>query len=76
MTMHKALHPRDDVDRLFISRKEGGRGLASIEDSVDASIQRLKDYIQKHEGRLITATRNETKNTVNNRMAMTRKQKW
>ena len=24
MTMHKALHPRDDVDRLYISRKEGG----------------------------------------------------
>ena len=22
MTMHKALHPRDDVDRLYISRKE------------------------------------------------------
>ena len=39
MTMHKALHPRDDVERLYVSRKEGGRGLASIEDSVDTSIQ-------------------------------------
>ena len=39
MTMHKALHPRDDVDRLYVSRKDGGRGFASIEDSVDASIQ-------------------------------------
>ena len=38
MTMHKALHPRDDVDRLYVSRKEGRRGLASIEDSIDASI--------------------------------------
>ena len=38
--MHKALHPRDDVDRLCVSRKEGGRGFTSIEDSVDASIQR------------------------------------
>ena len=45
--MHKALHPRDDVDRLYVSRKEGGRGLASIEDSVDTSIQRLEDYIQR-----------------------------
>ena len=44
MTMHKALHPRDDVDRLYVSRK-GGRGLVSIEDSIDASIQRLEDYI-------------------------------
>ena len=39
MTWHKALHPRDNADRLYVSRKEGGRGLASIEDSVDASIQ-------------------------------------
>ena len=39
MIMHKALHPRDDVDRLYVSRKEGGRGLAIIEDSVDTSIQ-------------------------------------
>ena len=45
MTMHKALHPRDDVDRLYVSRKEEGRGLANIEDNVDASIQRLEDYI-------------------------------
>ena len=46
MTMHKALHPRDDVGRLYVSRKEGGRGLASIEDSIDASIQQLEDYIK------------------------------
>ena len=45
MTMHKALNPRSDVDRLYISRKERGRGLVSIKDSVDASIQRLEDYI-------------------------------
>ena len=76
MTMHKALHPRDDVVRLYVSRKEGGRGLASIEDSVDVSIRRLKDYIQKHEGGLITATRKETENTMNNTMTITRKQIW
>ena len=76
MTMHKVLHPRDDVDRLYVSRKEGGRGLASIEDSVDASTRRLEDYIEKHEGGLITAIRNETENTEANRMTITGKQKW
>ena len=50
MTMHKALHPRADVDRLYVSRMDGGRGFASIEDSVDALIQRLEDFIGKHEG--------------------------
>ena len=67
---------RDDVDRLYISRKEGGRGLASIEDSVDASIQRLEDYIQKHDGGLITAIRNDTDNTMDDKMTIRRKQKW
>ena len=76
MTMHKALHPRDDVDRLYVSRKEGGRGLASIEDIVDTSIQRLEDYIEKHERGLITTTRNDKDNTTDERMTTTRKQKW
>ena len=71
MTMHKALHARDDVDRLYVSRKEGGRGLASIEDSVDASIQRLEDYIEKYERGLITAIRNVTDNTIDDRMTTT-----
>ena len=64
MTMHKALHPRKDVERLYESRKEGGRGVTSIEDSVDASIQQLEDYIEKHEGGLFTAIRNNTDNTM------------
>ena len=46
MTTHKALPTKDDVDRLYVSRKEGGRGLASIEDTVNASIQRLEDYVE------------------------------
>ena len=74
--MHKALHPRDDVDRLYVPRKEGGRELASIEDSVDASIQRFDDYIGKHERGLLTVIGNDTDNTMDNKMTITRKQKW
>ena len=59
----------------YVLRKEGGRGLASIKNSVDASIQRLEDYIQNHDGGLITATRNDNDNTMDNRMTITRKQK-
>ena len=76
MTMHKALHSRDDVDRLYVSRKEGGRKLTSIEDTVDASIQRLEDYIEKHEWGLITTIGNDTDSTIDERMTTTRKQKW
>ena len=74
--MHKALHFRDDVDRLYMSRKEGGRGLVSIKDSVDVSIQRLKDYIERRGGRLITTTRNNSDDTKISRAEITRKQKW
>ena len=76
LTMHKALHPRDNVDGLYISRWESGRGLASTEDSMDASIQRLEDYIEKRRGRLITAFRNNTNDTMISRTTITRKQKW
>ena len=45
--MHKTLHARDNFDSLYVSRKVGGRGLASIEDRVEASIQRFENYIKK-----------------------------
>ena len=34
LTMHKGLQPKSDVDRLYDSRKEGGRGLMSCESTV------------------------------------------
>ena len=71
MTMHKTLHPKDNVDTLFVSRKKRGRGLAIIENCVETTIQRLEDNIEKHKGGLITTTRNDTDNTK----AVARKQK-
>ena len=54
-------------------QEKRGKGLARIEGSVDASIQRLEDYIEKHKRGLITAIRNNTDNTIDNRMTITRK---
>ena len=31
MTMDGVLHPKSNVDRLYIKSKEGGRGLMSVE---------------------------------------------
>ena len=39
MIMHGVLQPRDDVDRLYVSRKEEGRKITSILDIVDALIE-------------------------------------
>ena len=46
MTIRKALLPKNDRDRLYGSRKEERRGIASIEDCVDASIRELESYIE------------------------------
>ena len=75
MTIPKALYPRDDVNRQYVSRKKVGRGLASVEDNFDASIKRHEYYIEKQKGRLMTAIRNDTSNTMDNRMIIL-KQKW
>ena len=71
MTMLKALHPKYDIDRLYVSRKEGGRGRTSIEDSIDVSIIRLEDYLKKSKERLITTTRNNSNDTRINRTEIT-----
>ena len=54
--MNKALHPREDIDRLYALRKERRRWLDSTLDSVETSIQQLEDNIEKDKDRLITAT--------------------
>ena len=45
LTMHKAHHPKDDVHRLYIKRKEGDRGLISREECVEDAIVDLHYYI-------------------------------
>ena len=47
-----------------------------LENSVDASIQRLEDYIEKRERGLIKTIRNDTENKIDERMTTTRKHKW
>ena len=56
MIMHKALHTRNDVDRFYVSRKEVGRWIASMEDSFDASMLSFEDYIENHQHTLVGET--------------------
>ena len=58
-TIYGALHPKSDVDRLYIPRKEGGGGLISIEDCVELAIRSLKVYVHGSEERLIQAARGD-----------------
>ena len=56
ITMRKTLHLRNDIGRLYVFRKEGGRGVVSIEYCMHASIQDFEVYIKKSKERLIKAT--------------------
>ena len=56
-TINGALHPKSDVDRLYIPRQEGGRGLISFEDCVELGIRGLEVYVHGSEERLIQAAR-------------------
>ena len=58
-TIYGALHPRSDVDRLYIPRKEEGRGLISIEDCVELAVRGLEVYVHGSKERLIQAARED-----------------
>lgn len=58
MTMHKALHPKSDVDRLYLPRKNGGRGLLNIEDTVEQAKVSLDNYVESSLEEFLVAARN------------------
>ena len=58
-TTYGAFHAKSDVDRLYIPRKEGGRGLRSIKDCVELAIRGLEVYVHGCEERLIQAARGD-----------------
>ena len=57
ITMHQALHPRNDIE-IYVSRKEEGRRLAST--ALNASTQELENYINNTKERLIITASNIT----------------
>ena len=47
MMMHKILHPKADVERLYVIRKEGGGGLTSIDECVDVVAKDIQTRVKK-----------------------------
>ena len=46
LNMHKMLHPKVDVERLYIPRKDGGRGLIELETAFKAATIGLDHYLK------------------------------
>ena len=38
-------HPKADIDRLYVKRKEGGRGLVQVEAAYKAEIINIEEYL-------------------------------
>ncbi len=53
LTMYGAMHPKSDADRLYVKRKEGGRGLISVEQCVRGEENSLGFYVANSEEMLI-----------------------
>ena len=58
-TIYGGLHPKSDVDRLYIPRKDGGRGVRAIEDCVKVAVTGLDVYVPESEERLLQAARGD-----------------
>jgi len=43
--MYKVLHPKPDVDRQYVKRKEGERGLVQADAAYKAEITNIVEYL-------------------------------
>ena len=47
MTMHRMHHPKADVERVYLARKEGGRGLIQLECTYKTCTIGLETYLKE-----------------------------
>ena len=57
--MHGAHHPKADIDRLYLKRAAGGRGLIGAEDCIRIERENLISYIRSSEEQLLKAVHKE-----------------
>ena len=83
ITMYGGMHPRSDVDRLYVEREKGGRGLMNIEDTVLYEAHSLKKYTETSDvelirsgGVMIKSDSSEEKSTYRSNQKRNRLEKW
>jgi hypothetical protein len=57
LTIHVQHHPKADVDRLYVPREDGGRGLMRIEGAYITEVIKLKEYVEHTEDPLMQIVR-------------------
>lgn len=83
MHAYGAVHPRADVDRLYVRREEGGRGLMSILDTVRYEEQSMIEYIRSKDSDIMSAIhcytgkqKEENRKTFKEKQRQKRKEGW
>ena len=60
LTIHGQHYPKADLDRLYVPRKQGGRGLMQLEAAHAVEITKLVKYVDRKEDPLIQVARTPT----------------
>ena len=55
MALNRMYHPKADVSRTYIPRKEGGRGMTNLETTYKAMTIGLNSYLQSSGDRMLQA---------------------
>ena len=63
LTTHGQHHPKADVDRLYVPRKQVGRGLMQLEAAHAVEITKMMEYVDRKEEPLIQVVRTHQNNT-------------
>ncbi|XP_067940473.1 uncharacterized protein [Watersipora subatra] len=81
--MHKSLHSRSDVNRVYVEKDQGGRGLMSVEETVNYESNSLKKYregspveFKRIAGKIINASSENGRQEYRNHQKTERKQNW
>jgi hypothetical protein len=53
LTIHRQHHRKADIDRLYVPRKDGERGLMQIEGAYITEVIKLKEYVEHTEDPLM-----------------------
>ena len=59
LNIYQALHPRSNVDRLYLSCSEGEQGLFSLEECVNAEQRSLEQYLKMNKDELLRSASEE-----------------
>jgi hypothetical protein len=63
LAIHGQRHPKADVDRLYVPRKQERRGLLQLEAALTVEITKLVEYVDRKEDPLIQVVRTHQRNS-------------